>query len=144
MEDYSYLENLPKDVIRTIALELKPIDLISLCATNQKLKSTICEDRGFWYRKLIKDYPEYEKFQKLLDPKKTYIRKFKELITIIEKETGTQERSIIDRYYKAYNEYLKYQYLHDNSIKREIVSKYNLIGTVFNMIILKTLPLRNK
>ncbi len=46
--DYSYLENLPKDVIRSIALELKPIDLISLCATNRNMKNVMCDDRGFW------------------------------------------------------------------------------------------------
>ncbi len=140
-KDLDYLENLPNDVIRSIALELKPVDLISLCATNQKLKSTICEDRGFWYRKLIKDYPEYEKFQKLLDPKKTYIRKFTEITRIIEKYSGSTNPELVERYYKAYTEYISLHFTDEYKIfrniisEREIVNKYNLNKQVFENII---------
>lgn len=130
---HNEFENMPNDVLRTIALELKPVDLISLCSTNNKFKTVICEDRSFWYRKLLKDYPEYARFQQLKNPKNTYIRKFTEIITIIEKITKNNDPSNTERYYKAYTEY----HLSNRYGLNPIVEKYNLNRHLFEEINIK-------
>lgn len=78
------MEKLPKDLKRKLALELSPSDLISFCASNRKLNQDICESKEFWRLKLEMDYPEtipyFRKYGKpLVNPKNTYIRKFREI-----------------------------------------------------------------
>ena len=78
------MERLPKDLKRKLALELSPQDLITFCASNRELNRDICESKEFWRLKLDRDYPEvfpyFRKYGKVLvDPKRTYIKKFREL-----------------------------------------------------------------
>ena len=78
------MEKLPKDLKRKLALELSPSDLITFCASNRELNRDICESKEFWRLKLDRDYPEvfpyFRKYGKVLvDPKRTYIKKFREL-----------------------------------------------------------------
>ena len=78
------MEKLPKDLKRKLALELAPSDLITFCASNRELNRDICESKEFWRLKLDRDYPEvfpyFRKYGKVLvDPKRTYIKKFREL-----------------------------------------------------------------
>jgi hypothetical protein len=43
-----YLDTLPGDIKRKIALDLSPPDLISLCATKKTVMLEICESKSFW------------------------------------------------------------------------------------------------
>src|SRR5579883_2276847 len=94
---------LPLDIQKQIALELKPTDLIAFCLSNKTINQTICNDSAFWRLKLERDYPiDFESFQKsglvFKYPKNTYIRYLQSEIKKIE-ETYTFNRysSIIKR-----------------------------------------------
>ena len=65
---------LPKNLLFTIASQLRLSDLNKLCVVNKKWL-WICLDDSFWKFKILKDYPEF-KFKKpdYLSHKKFYIR----------------------------------------------------------------------
>lgn len=80
------------NIQRKIALELKPYDLVSFCASDKSFNKNICSDDKFWRLKIEKDFPEiFEYFKKtgliLKNPKSTYIRNFVNLSKLIEKNT---------------------------------------------------------
>ena len=50
------LENLPNDIIRSIALTLDLEDITYLCATSKRFSNLICNDNIFWRRKYIQDF----------------------------------------------------------------------------------------
>ena len=47
---------LDKNLIVQIALELNLPSILSLCRTNKRFNSVVCESDNFWYRKLFKEY----------------------------------------------------------------------------------------
>lgn len=80
------------DVLRKIALELPPYDLISLCASKKSFYKDICKNNQFWRLKLEKDFPEVFNYilnlgLSLKNPKSTYMRVFTQLSSLIEKYT---------------------------------------------------------
>lgn len=80
------------DVLRKIALELPPYDLISLCASKKSFYKDICKNNQFWRFKLEKDFPEVFNYilnlgLSLKNPKSTYMRVFTQLSSLIEKYT---------------------------------------------------------
>ena len=98
------MEKLPKDLKRKLALELSPVDLITFCASNRELNRDICESKEFWRLKLEVDYPEvipyFKKYGKpLIDPKKTYIRKFTEVSKLIDKFVAKYPENLRRRMY---------------------------------------------
>ena len=52
------MENLPKDLIMSIALEYDMPTLLSTCLTSRRMKEIICDNETFWMNKLRRDYPE--------------------------------------------------------------------------------------
>ena len=122
------MEKLPKDLKRKLALELSPPDLISFCATQRKMNADICESNEFWRLKLEIDYPEsmpyFKKFGKtLVNPKKTYIRKFTEI------------SKPIDDFVKKYPESLRrrmYNDIYDIYEKNKNSRGETNMGDVFN------------
>ena len=52
---YSTLENLPKDLLRKIALDLNIHDVFNYCVTSKNF-SKICNDRNFWISRLNTDF----------------------------------------------------------------------------------------
>lgn len=50
------MEQLPKDLIIKLALELDLSELLSLCSSSKKINSTVCQNEIFWMNKLIKDF----------------------------------------------------------------------------------------
>lgn len=48
---------MPKDVIRELAINLEPNDLVNFCQTSKRMYETVCNSQDFWWRKLQKDYP---------------------------------------------------------------------------------------
>ena len=84
------MENLPKDIRRKLALELKPHDLINFCLINKKTNADVCDSDEFWRLKLSMDYPlvfnYYQRHNLILkNPKNTYIRKFTDISRELEK-----------------------------------------------------------
>lgn len=81
------MENIPKDISVEIALNLSPIDIVRLCATNKKFSREICNSNDFWRRKLQKDYPDETRQiegQILSNPKNVYITRFTAVSKLIE------------------------------------------------------------
>ena len=92
------MENLPKDIQRKLALELSPRDLVNFCLTDKSLKNAICDSKDFWRQKLMLDFPKVFNFYKkqglvLVNPKNTYIRRFKDIFEPIE--------NFVSRYYHS-------------------------------------------
>lgn len=50
------MEQLPKDVLIEIALNLNAIDLLNFCKLQKRETQAICQNENFWRRKLVKDY----------------------------------------------------------------------------------------
>ena len=91
-------ENLPADLQRQISLDLEPYELIRLCSTNKIFNKNICNNDDFWRLKIERDFPIlYNYFSKsgakLRYPKKTYVRVFTELSTVIENQM--KEKNIL-------------------------------------------------
>ena len=138
------------NILRKIALDLEPYDLISFCASDKSFNKNICSDDNFWRLKIQKDFPEiFEYFKKtgliLRNPKTTYIRNFKKLSEIIEKNAtvyyNREETDILkniknenkaevkDKIYKvlysSYSDIRKQKiYEYQNNIIKEILQKY--------------------
>lgn len=51
------MDVLSSDVLRKVALELSPRDLLSLCLTNKKFNEKVCKSKAFWQNKILIDYP---------------------------------------------------------------------------------------
>jgi len=114
--------NLREDEKRKIAMELSPVDLISLCATNKAFNKSICESNSFWLQKLKIDYPEefvvvYDRGEKIENPKQIYIDRFTEIINEIENQ-------IPDLLELVYGENFL-QFLKDDYKKKMIRGIYN-------------------
>ena len=57
------METASKDVLFTIALNLKLPDLLRWCSSNSKINRDVCNNDNVWRSKLLKDYPDIEIFQ---------------------------------------------------------------------------------
>ena len=68
------LQDLPRDLLIQLALDLDLKDIFRLCQSNRRSNEIICESDTFWRRKLIKDYPNIprEIIQKIKDSKRVY------------------------------------------------------------------------
>jgi hypothetical protein len=52
------MENLPKDLVMTIALEILSLpDIVSMTLTSKRMRDIICDNEIFWMNKVKKDYP---------------------------------------------------------------------------------------
>ena len=102
---------LPADIQRKLALELSPPDMINLCLTSKQQMANICESKDFWLKKLEQDYPEallitYRDNLPLINPKRTYLRKFQEVSKVVEeleRKTGLKYKTI----YSVYEDLIK-------------------------------------
>lgn len=50
------MENLPKDILVTIALEYNLPDIINFCQTSKKINNKVCNNNDFWINKIYKDF----------------------------------------------------------------------------------------
>lgn len=50
------MEQLPGDVVFSIALMMDLPEILSLCKTSKRFNRIICENRNFWLRRLQRDY----------------------------------------------------------------------------------------
>ena len=111
------MENLPKDVLIEMALNLSPPDLISFCASSSTKNKIVCNSDSFWYRKLQKNYPE--EFYQMVSgeaerveipsskAKQRYIDKF----TFISRRIEDISREFIERvFYEGFSKFLTKEY----------------------------------
>lgn len=131
-----YLDTLSGDIKRKIALDLSPPDLICLCATKKTVMLEICESKAFWLEKLKRDYPEsllitYRDNLPLINPKKTYIRKFQEVSKVIEESSKLSGISY-DVIYNVYQDLLTLRLENKGSFydDKKVFEKYRIsMGT---------------
>jgi Leucine-rich repeat (LRR) protein len=67
------MENASKDVLFTIALNLDLPSILKWCSSNSRINRYICQNDNFWRSKLLKDYPDYQKFDLNRSLKETYV-----------------------------------------------------------------------
>jgi Leucine-rich repeat (LRR) protein len=67
------MENASKDVLFTIALNLDLPSILKWCSSNSRINRYICQNNSFWRSKLLKDYPDYQKFDLNRSLKETYV-----------------------------------------------------------------------
>jgi hypothetical protein len=69
------MENLHKDVLIELALELNLDDLFNLCQTNKRFNSLLCKNDDFWKQKYITLFglEYYKKQKKITNHKKEYL-----------------------------------------------------------------------
>jgi len=77
MNKLDKIENLPKDALFSIAIELDLPDLLALCGSHERIDELICKKNDIWYYKLNQEFPELKYSGK--DPKE-YYAKSKEII----------------------------------------------------------------
>ena len=67
------METASKDVLFTIALNLRLPDLLRWCSSNSKINRDVCNNDNVWRSKLLKDYPDIEIFQLNKSLRETYV-----------------------------------------------------------------------
>ncbi len=78
------------NIIRLVALEMEPVDLIIFCSSQREFYEKVCWSNDFWILKLEKDYPNAFNYYKrynipFKNPKNIYIRIFKKDAEFVEK-----------------------------------------------------------
>lgn len=51
------MENVPKDILVLIALELDLPNLVNLCRSHKEINRKVCQNDAFWIQKLQRDFP---------------------------------------------------------------------------------------
>ena len=54
------MENLTKDVLFRLALELNLPDLLHFCSSSSRINRLVCERNDIWYAKLNSEFPNYQ------------------------------------------------------------------------------------
>ena len=65
------MNELPKDIIIYLALNMDILDVLSICKASKKFNQNICNNKNYWISKLKKDF-DIQWNQIYDDPKKTY------------------------------------------------------------------------
>lgn len=67
------MERASKNVLFTIAMNLELPNLLRWCASNGRINKDVCQNNDVWRSKLMKDYPDYQKFQLNRSLRETYV-----------------------------------------------------------------------
>jgi Leucine-rich repeat (LRR) protein len=78
-----------KDVLFAIAMDLDLPSLLRWCESNSKINRDVCQNNDVWRSKLLKDFPDYLKFELNLSLKETYV--FLYQLSYIKKLLNTNE-----------------------------------------------------
>jgi len=164
------MENLPKDILVTIALEYNLQDIISFCQSSKKINFKVCENNHFWVNKINKDFGinffEYGKFpqsrrlhenyMKTIPARKYYL----EIDSFLKKYTANnlltygllnnREDLIKVAIYKDANiEYITFEIfeklkkLDEKLLKNLLNSKYKIISILSKLLTLTEYEKRN-
>ena len=52
----NYFSSLPKDIVIKLALKFDLPTLLKFCQISKRINEVVCENKDFWYNKLIKDF----------------------------------------------------------------------------------------
>ena len=66
------MENLNKDMLFKLAIELEFSDLLKLCASGKQINEKICNNDSVWFNKLNRDFPSYKDTQWNINPIEIY------------------------------------------------------------------------
>jgi Leucine-rich repeat (LRR) protein len=91
------MESASKDVLFTIAMDLNLPSLLRWCSSNSKIMKDVCLNGHVWRNKLLKDFPDYQKFELNRSLKETYV--FLYQLSYIKKLLDTNE-SLYDIFLK--------------------------------------------
>ena len=83
------MESASKDVLFTIAMDLDLPSLLRWCQSSSRVNKHVCNNSSVWRNKLIRDYPDYEKFNPDKSLKETYV--FMYQLSLIRKLLDTNE-----------------------------------------------------
>ncbi len=83
------MENASKDVLFTIAMDLELPSLLRWCQSGSRIQKDVCNNSDVWRSKLLRDYPDYEKFNLNRSLKETYV--FMYQLSLIKKLLNTEE-----------------------------------------------------
>jgi Leucine-rich repeat (LRR) protein len=83
------MENTSKDILFTIALNLDLPSLLKWCSSNSRINRDVCQNNNVWRSKLLKDFPDYLKFDLKRSLKETYV--FLYQLSYIKKLINTNE-----------------------------------------------------
>ena len=67
------MDTASKDVLFTIAMNLELPSLLRWCQSSSRFRKHVCNNDDVWKRKLLMDYPDYEKFNLNRSLKETYV-----------------------------------------------------------------------
>jgi hypothetical protein len=91
------MEAASKDVLFTIAMNLELPTLLKWCQSNSRINRDVCQNDNVWRAKLLRDYPDYERFKLNRSLKETYV--FMYQLSYIKELLGTKE-SLYDIFMK--------------------------------------------
>ena len=83
------MDEASKDVLFTIAMDLDLPSLLRWCQSSSRVNKHVCNNSSVWRNKLIRDYPDYEKFNLNKSLKETYV--FMYQLSLIRKLLDTNE-----------------------------------------------------
>ena len=83
------MENASKDVLFTIAMDLDLPSLLRWCQSSSTIQRDVCNNKNVWRNRLLRDYPNYERFNLHKSLKETYV--FMYQLALIKKLLGTNE-----------------------------------------------------
>lgn len=72
---YNEMNNIPRDVLIKLAIEMDLPDLLSFCLTSKNINAQICDNKEFWRRKLLSE-ENLKNIPKSFDSKSMYIMKY--------------------------------------------------------------------
>ena len=102
------MESTSKDVLFTIAMDLDLPSLLKWCESSARVNRDVCQNDNVWRSKLLREYPDYQKFELNRSLKETYV--FLYQLSYIQGLLNTNE-SLYDIFHKKHldlrNKYLK-------------------------------------
>ena len=114
------MENLTKDALFLIAIELNLPGLLQFCATNSRINDLICKRNDIWNYKLKNRFPNYPESLKQSTSRKTYTLLYK--LNVLKEKLNLTD-SIKDLYNRKY---LRLNNKNLTEIPKEIGSLVNL------------------
>lgn len=89
-EPHIELTELPSELLIEQLILLQIEDVLSACETNRQFNE-ICQRRDFWYRRIQKDFPEYNLAppSEVSDPRRLYIQLYRAPIDAVREEIFT-------------------------------------------------------
>jgi Leucine-rich repeat (LRR) protein len=83
------MDKASKDILFTIAMDLDLPSLSIWCQSHSRISNLVCKNDDVWRSKLLKEYPDYERFNFYKSLKETYV--FIYQLSLVKKLLNSQE-----------------------------------------------------